>query len=58
MKKFPVTYHRSHQMVIEAADEGAVQFLMCVHTENVKKTTLVDINEFTAVPFEPEQEGV
>ena len=58
MKKFLVTYHRSHQMVIEAADEGAAQFLMCVHTENVKKTTVVDNNEFTAVPLEPEQEGV
>ena len=58
MKKFLVTYHRSHQMVIEAADEGAAKYLMCVHTENVKKTTLVNINELTAVPFEPEQEGV
>ena len=34
MKKFLVTYHRSHQMVIEAADEEAAKFLMCVHTEN------------------------
>jgi hypothetical protein len=42
-------------MVIEAVDEEAAKFLMCVHTENVKKTTLVDINEFTAVPFEPEK---
>ena len=58
MKKFLVTYHPSHQMVIEVADEEAAKFLMCVHTENVKKTTLVDINEFTTVPFEPEHEGV
>jgi len=36
MKKFLVTYHRSHQMVIEAANEEAAKFLMCVHTGNVK----------------------
>jgi hypothetical protein len=58
MKKFLVTYHRSHRMVIEAADEKAAKLLMCVATENVKKTTIVDINELTAVAFEPEQEGV
>jgi len=45
MKKFPRNLASQSSDGDEAADEEAAKFLMCVRTENVKKTTIVDFND-------------